>query len=239
MIDKPHTSPNRTEIPPLDTQTANQLLGNVFDACDMQPSSIPVEVLESWGNYKKPPVDFGKTFSYLFLILIILLPLMFFHPSVSARRINIDASNDAVYQISVQTLLPVRSVHASLNGTPISLEKISSREYTASLSENGTLSVTATTFNGQSTEQTYEVTHIDTEKPQLIQSYSQNGVIYLVVRDTYSGVDYEGITGLTPESVDEETGTIGFQIPQTPQTVTIPDHAGNELTLLISPVDVQ
>ena len=44
---------NSTEIPALDTQTANQLLNNVFEACNMEPNSIPVEVLESWGNYKK------------------------------------------------------------------------------------------------------------------------------------------------------------------------------------------
>ena len=36
---------NNAEIPTLDTQTANQLLNNVFNACDMDPSSIPVEVL--------------------------------------------------------------------------------------------------------------------------------------------------------------------------------------------------
>lgn len=36
------------EIPPLDAQTANQLLNNVFTSCDMKPSVIPVEVLESW-----------------------------------------------------------------------------------------------------------------------------------------------------------------------------------------------
>ena len=37
-----------TDIPELDTQTANQLLDNVFAACDMEPSVVPVEVLESW-----------------------------------------------------------------------------------------------------------------------------------------------------------------------------------------------
>ena len=55
---------NSTEIPTLDTQTANQLLNNVFEACNMEPNSIPVEVLESWGNYKKPAFDFGKMISY-------------------------------------------------------------------------------------------------------------------------------------------------------------------------------
>lgn len=239
MIKKKHTSLNQSEIPELDPQTANQLLNNVFDACNMEPSSIPVEVLESWGNYKKPPLDFGRTISYVFFILIILLPLWFFHPSISANRINIDTTKDAVYDISVQTLLPLRSVSVTLNGEPVSVQHTSAKHFTATASENGTLTVTATTYNGQSTVQNYEVTHIDTEKPQLLQSYSHDGIVYLVVRDTYSGIDYDHITGLTPESVDQETGTIGFLIPDTPQVVTVPDHAGNELSLLISPVDTQ
>ena len=49
-----------TDIPELDTQTANQLLDNVFAACDMEPSVVPVEVLESWGNYKKA-IDHRRT----------------------------------------------------------------------------------------------------------------------------------------------------------------------------------
>ena len=35
-----------SDIPPLDQQTAGQLLNNVFSACDMQPNSIPIDTLE-------------------------------------------------------------------------------------------------------------------------------------------------------------------------------------------------
>lgn len=228
---------NSTEIPKLDAQTANQLLNNVFEACDMEPSTIPVEVLESWGNYKKPTFDFGKMISYVFIVLLILLPLIFFHPNIAASRVNVNSATDATYNIRIQTLLPVKSVSASLDGEPVALIEKDQKEYTATLTTNGTLTITATTFNGQKATRTYAVTHLDTDKPEFIQSYTQDDKVYLVVQDTFSGVNYENITGLTPISYDESTGTIVFQIPETPQTVTIPDHAGNELTLLISPVD--
>ena len=65
------------EIPPLDAQTANQLLNNVFTSCDMKPSVIPVEVLESWGNYKKPVFNFGRFIAYIGVVLLVLLPLIF------------------------------------------------------------------------------------------------------------------------------------------------------------------
>ena len=99
-----------------------------------------------------------------------------------------------------------------------------------------TLTIIAKSFNGQKTCQSYEVTHLDTDKPVFIQSYTQEHQVFLVVQDTYSGINYAGITGLTPTSYDESTGTIAFDIPVEPQSVTIPDNAGNELTLLISPV---
>lgn len=232
-----NSSPNSTEIPKLDAQTANQLLNNVFEACDMEPSTIPVEVLESWGNYKKPAFDLGKMISYVFIVILILLPLMFFHPNIAASRINVNSATDATYNIHIQTLLPVTNVSASLDGEPVALIENSQKEYTATLTKNGSLTITATTFNGQKTTRTYAVTHLDTDKPEFIQSYTQDDKVYLVVQDTFSGIDYENITGLTPLSYDESTGTIVFQIPEAPQTVTIPDHAGNELTLLISPVD--
>lgn len=228
---------NNAEIPPLDAQTANQLLSNVFEACDMEPSSIPVEVLESWGNYKKPAFDLGKMISYIFVILLILLPLLFFHPNISAKRVNVESAKDASYDITVQTLLPVDNVSAELDGEPVALIEKGAKEYTTTLTKNGTLTITATTFNGQKTTRTYEVTHLDTDKPQFIQSYTKDNLVYLVVQDTFSGINYAGITGLTPVSYDENTGTIVFQIPDSPQSVTIPDNAGNELTLLISPVD--
>ena len=232
-----NSSLNSAEIPPLDAQTANQLLNNVFEACDMEPSSIPVEVLESWGNYKKPAFDLGKFISYTFIVLLILLPLLFFHPNISAKRVNVESATDATYNISVETLLPVNNVNATLNGEPVALIEKGSKEYTTTLTKNGTLTITATTFNGQKATRTYEVTHLDTEKPKFIQSYTKDNQVYLVVQDTFSGINYAGITGLTPVSYDESTCTIVFQIPDSPQSVTIPDNAGNELTLLISPVD--
>lgn len=232
-----HLSLNDTEIPTLDAQTANQLLNNVFTACDMTPSVIPVETLESWGNYKKPSFNLGRFIAYVFTILLVLLPLMFFKPGIIAERTNVNSTTDAVYEINVKTLLPVSSVTAELDGTPIALSESSSHKYIAKLTENGSMTITARSFNGQIATRTYKVSHLDTEKPELLKSYSQSGLVYLEVLDAYSGINYDKITGLTPESYDTSTGTIAFKIPAAPTTVTIPDNAGNELTLLLSPVN--
>lgn len=53
--------------------------------------------------------------------------------------------------------------------------------------------------------------------------------MYLEILDTFSGIDYDHITGITPESVNTDSGVIAFRIPDSPTTVTVPDNAGNEL----------
>lgn len=228
---------NNVEIPTLDTQTANQLLENVFAACDCEPSTIPVEVLESWGNYKRPKFNIGRGISYIFVLVLILLPMMFFTPTVIAERTNVHSSRNALYNIKVQTLLPIHDVSATLDGKPINISRTSAKNYTVELTKNGILTINAVSFNGQIGSSSYEVVHIDTDKPKFIDSYSKNGYVYLSVADTYTGIDYENITGLTPESYDEEKGLLVFKMPSTSATVTIPDKAGNELVLLLSQVE--
>lgn len=236
-MNKYNDSLNNTNIPELDTQTANQLLNNVFAACDMEPSVVPVEVLESWGNYKRHGFDFGRTVSHIFLFILILLPLMFFRPSIVAERTNVKSTTNAVYDIHIKTLLPLQAVSATLNGNPIQLQEESSKEFKAEITDNGTLKIKAVSFNGQVTTRSYTVVHLDKDKPILKNSYSRDGYVYLEVIDTYSGIDYQNISGLTPEHFDTDTGIIAFPIPAEPTTVTIPDNAGNELVLLLSPVE--
>ena len=92
-------------------------------------------------------------------------------------------------------------------------------------------------MNGQTAVKTYTVSHLDMDKPVFIKSYTKDDLIYLVVQDTYSGIDYGNIRGLKPVSYDIEEGIITFRIPKTPTSVIIPDHAGNELKLLVSPIE--
>ena len=235
--DSRNVNPDGVDIPELDTQTASELLSNVFDACDMQPNSIPIDVLEKWGNYKKPPFEKLKKLAVLIILLLILMPFMFFKPSIIAERTNVDDTASAVYSINVKSLLPLSSVSASIDGAPVPLKAEDSKNYTAKIETNGKLEIVAVSFNGQTAKRTYEVNHIDNEKPKFIDSYAKDGYVYLLVRDTYSGIDYDNITGIEPESYDEQTGLIKFKIPDKPTAVGIPDKAGNVSSLLLSPVE--
>lgn len=232
------------DIPELDTNTATLLLNNVFAECDVIPNSIPLETLESWGNYRKTEFRLGRIISYTILVILILLPLLFFRPTIIAQRTNVDATDNAVYEIQVKTLLPVDGVVATLDGNPLKLEKVNAKNYMVSIDKNGILDIKATSLNGQISTKSYDVTHLDMDKPDLIKSYTDNGKIYIQVRDTYSGIDYDNIKGLdteqqdvAPLSIDRETDTAVFTIPATPITISVPDNAGNELQILLSPTN--
>lgn len=241
-MDNTNTNPER--IPELDPETANQLLNNIFAECEVVPNAIPLETLESWGNYKKTEFRLGRIISYIVLVILVLLPLLFFRPTIIAQRTNVDSTDNAVYEIQVKTLLPVDGVSATIDGIPVTLERVNSRNYMVAIPQNGTLQIKATSVNGQYSVKKYEVTHLDMDKPELIRSYTENGYINIVVRDTYSGIDYDGIAGtdsegntIEPDAVDKENETITFKIPSQPVNVIIPDNSGNELEILISPTE--
>lgn len=174
------------------------------------------------GQLQEAFLQSGTFFAYIFTILLVLLPLMFIHPTIIAERKNVKSATNAVYDIELKTLLPIRDASADLDGRPIALTKTGSHSYSAEITQNGTLTITAASVNGQTVTRTYQVSHLDTDKPELVNSYSQDGVVYLEILDTFSGIDYDHITGITPESVNTDTGVIAFRIPDNPTTVTIP-----------------
>lgn len=238
---KKHTAP--VQIQSLDHDAANGLLNSVYSACNLLPSTVPVEVLEGWSNYKKSASRAGRVISYVILVMLTLLPVMFFKPAVSVERTDVNYTANATYQVAVSSFLPTKDISAEINGNPVPISRSDTGGYQLQVSENGLLTVEATSFNGQITAMEYEVTYIDTEKPALVRSYSENGIVYLVLRDMYSGIDYDSISAVDSDgqkteahSVDEENGVISYIIPEDPITVSIPDKAGNVLNLLVSPV---
>ena len=202
----------RAKIPDLEPQAAGELLNHIFARRDIT-WLIPMEILESWENYKS--LDLWEKVAVIFSWLLLLLPCLFLKPSIVAERTNVDSASNALYVIRIQSLLPVRSVNATLdNSTPVHLRKSGSKEYTAEIISNGKLKIKAVSMNGQTAVKTYTVTHLDMDKPVFIKSYTKDDLIYLVVQDTYSGIDYGNIRGLKPVSYDIEEGIITFRIPK-------------------------
>ena len=44
---------NKMDVPPLSKEVADQMLSNVFEACDFEPNRVPLEVLQSYSHYRR------------------------------------------------------------------------------------------------------------------------------------------------------------------------------------------
>lgn len=222
----------------LDPKLANQVLNNVLESCNMEPTSIPVEVLAEWGNFNKPKFKYAKRVTYFMLVILILIPLLFFKPTIVAERVDVNSGSlsEAVYEVSIKSVIPVKAVSATLDGVPIAIEQVDNKVYRTEVTKNGELVINAISFNGQLSKRNYEVNHIDTERPKFVSSRVEDGIVYITIEDTYSGIDFDNIQGLKPISIDEESGEIAFNIPDDVTTVIVSDKAGNELQLLLQPL---
>ena len=219
----------------LDSFTANQVLTHVMSVCGIEAGDVPVDVLESWKNYIKPGIYQARYVVLAFLALLILLPALFIKPSIKMDWSGKDISGNAEYTIHISSLLPVHTVHAELNGVSLHLDKMGFREYNAVIPENGKLVISAESLNGQIRSSSYDLCPYDTEAPILEVEDRRGEKVYLTVHETYSGIDYEKITGLRPVSYDAQSGVLVFMIPEMETEVTIPDYAGNELKVVVRP----
>lgn len=229
----PNASADTTNT--LDSSTGNQILLNVLIACNAPSSTIPVGVLNSWKNYLQPKIYSCRFLIYAISGILLLLPLLFIPPSLSAQWTYADGTNHVQYDVHISSILPLRLAQAELNGEPVRLNKVSMNNYKISITENGVLNLYAAAWNGQHCTRTYEVRPFDNEAPTLLHSEVVNQQIILTLQDTYSGIDYENISGATPDSYDAENCILVYNLPLSEITLSIPDHAGNALSISLSP----
>lgn len=219
----------------LDSFTANQVLTHVMSVCGIQANDVPVDVLESWKNYLKPGIYQARYVICIFLVLLTLIPLFFIRPSVRIDWYGRDISGNAEYTIHIGSILPMRSISARLNGVDVPLDKMKFRTYSFTVPENGELMISAESFNGQVRTRSCELMPYDTEPPVLIAEDRRGDKVYLTIRETYSGIDYDKISGLPPLNYDEESGVVVVMAPEVETEVVIPDRAGNKLKISVLP----
>lgn len=97
------------------------------------------------------------------------------------------------------------------------------------------MKLSAESFNGQVRTRSCELMPYDTEPPVLIAEDRRGDKVYLTIRETYSGIDYDKISGLTPLNYDEESGVVVVMAPEVETEIVIPDRVGNELRISVLP----
>lgn len=231
----------KNTTPKLDPMLADQMLQNVFNVCGSESNTVPLEVLESYGNYRKERFTLQKIVLIVIMILLCMLPFFFIAPRFSAME-KMSTTYTPIYEIRVDSWVPIKSVTATLEGTEIPVYNTGTRMYSIEPGGNGALNVTVTLTNGQFATETIQITSVDTTSPSVTVDHITDNDVYLHVSDEGTGVDYESIFAVDeagvkvfPITFDPEDGYIVFQYPETALNVYIPDMAGNQLHLVVTP----
>lgn len=228
--------------PALDDETAALMLGNIFDACEKEPNTVPLSVLTSYSNYRKERFLLQKVILLIVFLLFCTLPFWFIPATFTVNTTSTGTRYDPIYEVRVNTpLIPVARVTATLGGHNVPVYETASHVYQIEPDANGELVITVVLKNKQSNTFTLTVDEVDTKTPVLLSNQQSGDNITLFVEDTDSGIDYNGVYALNssgervlPVSYNEETGEIDFSYPEEAMNIYIPDQADNVLHLVLS-----
>ena len=236
-------SMKKGSAPELRMEDMSRILNNVFEACKLEPTNVPLESVVAYTKYRQERFTIQKTIALIVFILFLMVPFLFIAPkfSLADNSEEADQTKLQVY-INVENISPIRSITAEMNGYDLTVyEGEEGHVYTVQPTENGSLNVRVTLFNGQYNEESIEISGVDNTAPVLVSNHNDSENLYITVSDDGLGINYEGIKAVSmsgetvlPISYDTQTGEIVFAYPEENMNIIVPDVAGNKLQLVIS-----
>ena len=225
----------------MDMAVAKQMLDNVFDACNYEHNTIPVEVLFSYSNYRRERFSLQNVLLIGMMVLFLLLPLLFISPQIRVEPV--EGTTRLKLTVEAALPIPVQSIRASMNGKNVALYESDTHEYILQPTDNGTLTLSVSLLNRQRTTIEYAVSSVDNDAPTLVSSDMDDDYLYLYVADALSGIDPDGLWAATGEDEEEEVPVtwdaekqcVIVPYPTDVVNVYVSDMSGNCLNLLLTP----
>ena len=231
--------------PMLSDDAASKLLANVFDACEQEQNSIPLETLASYSEYRREKHGLAKTVLIIMLLIFVALPFCFISPEFTITPLPADdPTRLPVFEVNVDGFLPINLVTASVEGHGLTVFETGDRSFSIEPSQNGIMKVKVKLANRQYAVKEIKVEGIDLAAPTLVSDEVTGGMLRLLVTDDGT-IDYENIFALynsdltgqnliRPVEYSEVGGLVVFEFPTESMNVFIPDFAGNTLQLVIT-----
>ena len=187
-------------------------------------------------SWKDNPVL--RNLIFFVLPFLVINGLIFFF-AVYTPKVELDIGDTTDYKsvdvtVRVHSLLPLKNSSITLDSAPLEMER-DGQTYTATLTANGVVEVTAESINGMSRTVFEHVMVLDDTAPTVDEDYTLNSnFLTITVSDSLSGVNYDELYGrdedgerVEPTSIDQETGTVVFPMSGNTITVHIEDFVGN------------
>lgn len=227
--------------PALDEKTAGQMLENIFDACEVEPNSVPLSVLTSYSNYRRERFLLQRILLGVIMLCFCLVPLLFIAPDIELNPLDSGVKGKPSYELTVNSLIPVSRVTATLDGKYVPVYEVGDKTYSVEPVSNGTMTVTVTLKNRQFSSESFNVTGVDTSSPIVLSDRLEGNQVYLYMSDLDSGVDYESISAMDidgkevlPAFYDESENYVVFDYPEKSLNIYISDKVGNTLQLILT-----
>lgn len=232
---------NKHDEVTLDTETAGQMLSNVFEACDYEANRVSLEVLQSYSHYRRERHLLQKGIILIVVLLFLMLPVLFVTANVEVGWVQGTPPGSPVVQISAKSVVPVESVTASMGQYTLEVYQVADGLYRIHPNRNGTLLVTVTLANMQFTEHVIEVTNVDVDPPQLVGSQLIDDELEIFFTDTVSDLDYNSIYAVDksghvvyPLRYDREAMSVTFAYPESYLNIYVSDTCKNTLQLVLT-----
>lgn len=201
---------------------------------------------KSVGNRRNGQGGFLSILLFYVLPFIVFNGLIFFlvtsKPKAELTVLESSDYTTTSFELKIKSLLPQKSIVASLDGTAIDLTKTGSKTYSAVLHNNGLLDVQLIGFNKMKTFLYEQVNVLDDTAPIMKDKLIEDGVFSFRLEDSQSGVDYSSISAsddeepmILPLSIDRRTGLISFEIKKKKLNISAKDVVGNEFHIAITP----
>ena len=172
---------------------------------------------------------------YLIINGLILL-FVIQQPTIETTEPDTKDYQTASIEIKVDSLVPLKSLTATMDGAELPLEK-SGSIWTADVTKNGTLTLNAKSINGMSKTTYVQINLLDDVGPTIDEESVNLGAgdLEFPVSDTQSGVHWDSIYGVDslgntvkPTDINNPSGRVTVSRAGDAITVYIRDLADNE-----------
>ena len=102
--------------PELDLDQACKILEQVFETNNIEPNSIPLEVLTAYSNYRKERFSLQRLILVIILVLFLMLPFLFIPSNFDIALNGEDSVTNPTYTLRVTSPMLVERVNASIDG---------------------------------------------------------------------------------------------------------------------------
>lgn len=182
---------------------------------------------------------------YLLPYLVInglILFLVITKPRIEASEPDTTDYQHASISFRLHSVLPMRSITASLEGEPVEFVK-NGKNYSADLSANGNLTISVESLNRMTDTEHISINILDENSPAIDENSVDigSGYVEFQVTDSQSGVDFDNVYAVNsngdkikPTNVNKAQGIITFAMEGDVLNVYVSDFAGNQQTATFS-----